>query len=402
MGKQVFSGLVYEDPNPLTVSTSEAHVLATCKRRYYYEYQRNRRPREQGHEAVWGAALHRGLEVLYMQTQAGNGPDTDIMAGVLSAALTPGHDAEGRPYSPPADPYARAALSAMLRAYVEYWWTDPSRYEVVSVELAFVLPVKTARGRLVKGRLCELCGGGGGVPGPVSSQKGNCDSVDCPACCGVGRIRGQREGRIDLVLRERDEPGRILVVEHKSTGWPPGEDRYYTGIEHDLQTALYFDAACELGLHPAAVLYDVVRRPDYRDPKPAPALKKDGTVRAQKAAVQYSNPRYGETLADYEARIYTLATAEETRDQWFGRRELPITEEQIRETRAIMHSAVDEVKWRERTGHWPKVGNRYVCAPPKKKDGPKMVCPWIDVCGGQVIEGTDLFERLFPLKRKEM
>ncbi|RTL09078.1 MAG: hypothetical protein EKK62_04050 [Acidimicrobiia bacterium] len=410
----------------LTVSTSEIRTLGRCKRLYRYEYVDGRRPASQGHELVWGAALHRGLEALYLAVKHG---DEDAMTLALHAALTPGVDSEGRPYQPPADPYARAALSAMLRAYVEYWWTDATTYAIEGVEVPFCLPVRTARGRLVKGRICEACGGLG-----VWS-----DQADCPRCSGTGRLRPHREGRIDLVVRERkfvaenitepDPTGKLWLVEHKSTTWEPSDERYYTGIERDLQLALYFDAAREMGLDPAGVMYDVIRRPAYDEVKPPPAMKKDGTPRAPASVpceaegcvsgyravgivnpvaepcdkckgtgrivkeVGYSNPRYGESAAAYEERIYDLATAPETRDAWFGRRMLTISEEQVRESRAIVHGAVDEIRWREKTGHYPMAGDRYTCAPPKR------VCAWIDVCGGRV--SVEDLDRLFPLKIKK-
>ena len=380
----------YPTANILTVSTSEIRTSQKCGRLYQWEYVRGRRPAYQAHEQAWGAALHRGLEALFnvLRDAQENGQPIDwslTMGEMVDAALTPGVDSEGRPYLPPADPYARAAPRAVLRAYVEYWWTDATTYQIEAVELPFRLPVKTGRGRLVKGRLCETCGGGGGV-GP--------NEKDCPECLGVGRLRPHREGRIDLVVKER-ESGRILVVEHKSTSWNPQDDRYYSGLEVDLQTALYFDAAREMGLNPAGVLYDVIRRPEYEAPKPAPALKKDGKPRAQKAEVQYSNPRHGERAEDYEERVYQLATSPETREQWFARRELEISEEQIRRAREIVHEQVDLIRWREKTGHYAQQGDKYTCA------RPGAVCGWLDVCAGRVpCEGDD-FEKLYPLKRQK-
>ena len=398
-----------EEPEVLTVSTNEAHKLGRCKRLYYFEYKLNRRPRDQGHEQVWGGALHRGLETWFRWMSSatpGDAREARQIAAVshaIAAALAPGVDAEGRPYAPSADPYARAALSAILRAYTEYWWTDATEYEVVAVELPFRLPIKTRLGRLIKGKVCEWCSGTG----------------FCGACQDSGRIRPRREGRMDLVLRER----RTWITEHKSTGWTPSDERYYAGIGLDLQSSLYFDAAREMGLDPAGVMYDVIRRPDYHEVKPAPKLRLDGQPRAPRtkecptcegalytadgqlrppceeckgsgrvvAEVAYSSPRHGERPADYEARIYALATAEETRSSWFGRRHLPITEKQVTAAREIMHSAADEIRWREKTGFWPEVGDRYVCAAPRK------VCPWIDVCEGRASPTDD---KLYPLKIK--
>jgi hypothetical protein len=417
----------------LTVSTSEIHTLGRCKRLYWYEYVDGRRPALQKHDMVWGGALHRGLEGWFSAMKEGASLGFSLEKALVMA-LTPGVDDKGRPYTPPADPYARAALRAILRAYVEYWWTDPTTYTIEAVELAFRLPVRTARGRLVKGKACGVCGGLAQTSGVFS---------ECNGCGGSGRLRPMREGKIDLVVRERvttecegcppgveHNAGKLWLVEHKSTTWDPTHDGYYTGIERDLQTALYFDAARELGLDPAGVLYDVIRRPAYDEPKPPPKLNKDGSPRKAKtveceacseglgkedgaggylpcevchgtgrvsAEPMYSNPRFGESPAAYEERVYRLATNPDTRDAWFGRRYLPITEEQVREARATTHAAVDEVRWMARTGHYPMVNNRYVCAPPRK-GGNGGVCPWLDVCDGRVAEGSGDYERLYPLK----
>lgn len=435
-------------PAPLRVSISRRRTLGRCAKLYYFEYVLGRRPARESHEQVWGAALHRGLEALNVQIKRGYGLETGILAGVLSAALTPGLDSEGRPYAPPADPYARAALRAMLRAYAAVWGeSDAARYEVVAVELPFDLPVLTARGRESKN----------GYPGH--------------------RMAARRVGRIDAVVRElhgacplddgnagpchgcrtHGTPGPVWAVEHKSTSMPPGEDVYYKGIEVDLQLATYFDALTLLGHAPAGVLYDVVRRPDYHEPKPAPKLTKSGKPRAARtvecdfcegdqvvmsgvcptcegrsdcadcgssgrvvsacpacsgtgrvtATVVYSNPIHGESASAYEERIYRLATgADETTPEaaqrrvaeWFGRREFkagegPLTSNAIQDARADLHAAALEIRWRERTGLYPRPGDRYVCAPP----GRRPPCAWLDVCAGRE-SATD--DRLYPLKIK--
>lgn len=376
-------GAVQIAPTPtcLTLSKSEIGVLRRCPRRYQYEYVLGRTPAAgPGIEAQWGTALHRGLEVWYagMKEAAEMGCQPIMKLAIESicrAALTPGTDADGRPFTPPADPYARAALRAMLRAYAAAWGPgDAERYEVIAVELPFDLPVLTAEGRVSRGR----------------------------------REGARREGRIDAIVRERAErgpdpvdagemfdagpdlPGRVWIVEHKSTGKPPAEDRFYLGIDLDLQSALYYDAARELGYQPAGVLYDVIRRPDFDDPKPPPQLKKDGTPRAQKADVQYTNPRHGEPAAVYEERVYQLAI--ERPGDYFHRRALTIEPWQIEEAREDVRAAALEIAWRTREKLWPRVGDRYVCA------APRMTCPWIDVCGRRAAADDD---RLFPLKRKD-
>ena len=386
---------------PPTLSKSEIGVLRRCPRRYQYEYVLGRTPAAgPGIEAQWGTALHRGLEAWYA-----TGPNAaDAIERTIGYALTPAAD-----YAPPADPYARAALRAMLRAYAAVWGADDAkRYEVVAVELPFDLPVLTAEGRVSRGR----------------------------------REGARREGRIDALVREREERGpdpvdaqeiaesglwaepdpKLWIVEHKSTGKPPAEDRFYAGIDLDLQSALYFDAARELGYEPAGVLYDLIRRPDFDDPKPAPARNKDGSERKGRtvdcaicqgegnadmgngtmavcagcggakrvpATVAYTNPRHGEPAAVYEERVYRLAI--ENPGDYFHRRALTIEPWQIEEAREDVRAAALEIAWRTRSGAWPRVGDRYVCA------ARGMVCPWIDVCGRRQSAEDD---RLFPLKVK--
>jgi len=465
---------------PLRVSISRARTFRQCPRRGYFEHELGRRPSNAPHEQVWGAALHRGLEVWFAGMQSHLAPSekrepADVLADAIHAAIYPGHDAEGRPYAPPADPYARAALRAMLRAYAAVWGeSDAARYEVVAVELPFDLPVLTPKGResrngwgrskaprrvgrvdavvRERGQACEPCGG---------EPNGSADH--CPACLSTGWI-----------------PGRVWTVEHKTTGKVPDE-HYYKGIEVDPQIATYHDALTIMGYAPAGVLYDVVRRPDYHEPKPAPAMKRcpdckgsgyvhhapcsipecdhedacptcQGSGKVPKAArkvecgecqgegrivcarcvgsgfsghgtgyddvcsecgglrehpcdpcsgkgritptVSYSNPRHGERAADYEERIYQLATSRP--GEWFGRREFragegPLTSARIQEARLQLWSAAREIRAYQRAGVWPEVGDRYVCAPP----GRRPVCPWLDVCAGRARADDD---RLYPLK----
>ncbi len=405
----------------LTISKSEIAVLRRCPRRYFFEYVLNRTPAAgSGIAAEWGTALHRGLERLYLDTKeaAEHGktlPEVltpNLMAWrAASAALEPGTDADGRPYTPPADPYARAALRAMLRAYAAVWEPDDAeRYEVLAVELPFDLPVLTAEGRVSRGR----------------------------------REGARREGRIDAMVRERAEqtgdpvdagemfdagpglPGPFWIVEHKSTGKAPDDERWYVGIELELQPSLYFDAARELGHEPAGVLYDVVRRPDFDDPKPPPQRNKDGSERKAPSEVcsacggsggrsgdseapdsqtkclacsgtgrvskqvAYTNPRHGEPAAIYEERVYQLAITRPA--DFFHRRALTIEPWQIEESRRMVHAAALEIGWRTREDLWPQAGDRYVCG------ARGMVCPWIDVCGRREAVTND---RLFPLKRKK-
>lgn len=389
----------------LTLSKSEIGVLRRCPRRYQYEYVMGRTPAAgPGIEAQWGTALHRGLEALYQDLP---------VERAIEAVSFPGIEQDGRPYAPPADPYAKAALRAMLRAYAAVWGpSDAERYEVVAVELPFDLPVLTAEGRVSRGR----------------------------------REGARREGRIDALVREREERGpdpvdaqeiaesglwaepdpKLWIVEHKSTGKPPAEDRFYLGVDLELQTALYYDAARELGYQPAGVLYDVIRRPDFDDPKPAPQRNKDGSERKAPSTaceecggsgdvvstslgvfetlkcancsgtgrvskqVAYTNPRHGEPAAVYEERVYQLAINKP--DDFFHRRALTIEPWQIEEAREDVRAAALEIAWRTRSGAWPRVGDRYVCA------ARGMVCPWIDVCGRREAATND---RLFPLKRKK-
>jgi hypothetical protein len=129
--------------------------------------------------------------------------------------------------------------------------------------------------------------------------------------------------------------------------------------------------------------------PDAPGASPARAC---GTCKGTgRIVVAGDRPRYGEPAAVYEERIYQLATA--TPSDWFARRELPIADWQIEDARDDMHAAAREVTWRTREGLWPRVGDRYVCA------APRMVCPWLDVCGRRAVAEDD---RLYPLKKKEI
>lgn len=408
-------------PDRLTISKSEIATLRRCPRLYYYEYVLNRTPAKgPGIEAEWGTALHRGLETLYEELRTGGGALPMRMHWVLDNALTPADD-----YAPPTDPYARAALRAMLRAYAAVWGpSDAEQYEVIAVELPFDLPVLTAEGRVSRGRR-EGARREGRIDALVRERKAKCPTDHgCEAHAdNYPRVgdRCQIHGTA-LVL------GRTWIFEHKSTGKHPEDPRWYMGIELELQPSLYFDAARELGHAPAGVIYDVIRRPDFDDPKPPPQRNKDGSERkapsevcpicnGQKTIegdpetnagrdeiaceacsgtgrvskqVSYTNPRHREPAAIYEERVYQLAIARPT--EFFHRRALTIEPWQIEEAREDVRAAALEIAWRTRSQAWPRVGDRYVCGARGR------VCPWLDVCGHQASAEDD---RLYPLKRKK-
>ncbi len=379
-----------QPPLPLlTISKSEIATLRRCPRLYYFEYVLGRTPAKgPGIEAEWGTALHRGLESFELDLKSceehGLAIAWDLaVRDAITWAMTPGVDQDGRDYTPPADPYAKAALRAMLRAYAAVWGADDAeRYEVVAVELPFDLPVLTAEGRVSRGRR-EGARREGRIDALVRER------VKCPACEGTG---GSQEDPCTDCLASGEGQGNsaVWLVEHKSTGKHPEDERWYVGIELELQPSLYFDAARELGHDPAGVIYDVVRRPDFDDPKPPPQLKKNGTPRAQKADVQYTNPRHGEPASVYEERVYQLALARPT--DFFHRRALTIEPWQVEESREDVRAAALEIAWRTRSQAWPRVGDRYVCGARGR------VCPWLDVCGH--VESAEN-DKLYPLKSKK-
>lgn len=115
-----------------------------------------------------------------------------------------------------ADPYDRAKAEAMLIGYDARWREEP--LEVLAVESEFQF---------------ERAGG------------------------------HTLAGKIDAIVR--DDKGRIMLVEHKTSSedLSPGSD-YWSRLRLDAQLSIYYQGARALGFDVQGCIYDVLRKPGER------------------------------------------------------------------------------------------------------------------------------------------
>ena len=329
----------------LTLSTSEGAVLAACPTKYFNGYELGRYASVEEKEAAeWGLYVHRSLAQFYRALRHGWGLSTGWHLAMRQIDRK-GVDGGRRPYYPPADPYARAMLRAVVHSYLVVWGPEDERdYEVVAVEKRYLLPALRPDGTHRRGF--------------------NVDGV------------------LDLARRNR-KTGRVWIADHKTTTSDfektdrDGNRTYFLNAPVNPQAIGYVDVAHRLGWEPEGFEFDVIKRPGL---------------------AKYEKPERGESADDFEARMIKTITEGVEIDgklkggpeRYFARFPVTYQDWQINKARSNVIARGEEVLWRRRTGYWPQ--NDDACG----KFG--STCPWMPVCTGRE-SATD--DRLFPLKKKE-
>lgn len=163
-------------------------------------------------------------------------------------------------------------------------------------------------------------------------------------------------GILDGIARLPD--GRIVVVEHKTTGDGLDVDSdYWKRLRIDSQISIYWLAAKAMGHKIAAVLYDVIRKPTIRPKK---------LTKAERAKVQADNGAYcgrdglcdpadvpeRETPGMYGARL--LRDIAERPDFYYARREFPRLESDLDEARCELWQMAKLIRDCQRLRRWPR------------------------------------------------
>jgi RecB family exonuclease len=191
------------------LTQSSLKTFRACQRLYRLRYVEGWRTRETPEPLHFGTLLHAGLEAWWSHL------GDDRLPAALDAIA---HEQ---------DPWLRARAEVMLLAYNERWRRED--LEVLGVEVQFQAPLVNPH----TGRQARTL------------------------------VLG---GKIDAVVRTPD--GRVLIVEHKSTGEDPSPgSTYRLRLRMDPQISLYFDGAAALGWDAAGCLYDVLVKPRIRPGK---------------------------------------------------------------------------------------------------------------------------------------
>jgi len=300
---------------PLT--TSEAREYRACPRAHWYRYELRRRPRRRSDVLALGTFVHLGLEAWFGST----GDRYQAMASRLRGeSLWDAHE--------------RARAVAMLSGYHARWCAEP--LEHTGAEIEFRCPLRNPDGGHAS-RTFELA------------------------------------GKLDAIVR--DSIGRVWVVEHKTSSEDiaPGSE-YWQRLRLDPQVSTYLVGAESLGLRPAGVLYDVLRKPALRPYQPG---------RTRETA---------ETPPQFLARC--MAELAKEPEHYYQRGEVVRTEDEAAEAAFDLWSVSKGILESRRLQRWPR--NPVSC---RTRYGS---CSYLPVCCRECsIDDEDRY-RAAPVRHEEL
>lgn len=259
------------------LTASRLRAFRTCARLHQFRYVEGWRPREASEALRFGSLFHVGLEAWW--TAAAN-PAAGPLDSALAAVAFRG-----------ADLFEQARVEELLRGYDAAWRADVSAYEVLGVEVAYRAPLMNPATNLARSRTWQLA------------------------------------GKIDAIVRRRED-GRVLVVEHKTTGdeIASDADSYWSTLALDHQISGYVLGAEALGHQVDEILYDVAKKPGI---KPLKATAPDARKYTKDGRLYANQREADESPEEYRARL--RAEIESDRPRYFRRRTIPRTESQIRD-----------------------------------------------------------------------
>lgn len=266
------------------ITKSRLAVFSLCQRLHDLTYRQGYRSLAPRELADFGSLFHAGLEA-WWGAYIGN---ADLLPGIALAAAQVAMQAY-RATVPSIDDAAMAKAQLLMTAYDARWAAEMGEWEVLGVEVEFMVVLP-------------------------------------------GRKRLRVSGKLDVLLRKRVD-GAVWFGEHKSTGddLSPGSN-YWQNKRMDPQVSIYHLGVRELGYEPAGCLYDVIGRPDQRPLKATPVeLRKYTKATAKEPSRLYSNQREAdETMEEFQARMAALLVA--TPDRYFARAEVVRLESEIEES----------------------------------------------------------------------
>ncbi len=274
-GRAVTAEQPVERTGPQLLTGSRMRAFRTCARLHQYQYVEGFRTAREPEYFRVGTLVHKGLEAWWQAGPQGGDRLEWALAAVAGLAF---------------DPYEQATVEEMLRGYELRWGGGADAYEVIGVETAYEAPLLN----------------------PVTW-----------AASRTWRLAG----KIDGIVRRRAD-GRVLVLEHKTTGESIADDTasYWQKLALDHQISGYVIGAESLGHQVDEILYDVLRKPQQRPLLATPIESRKFTKDGRLYATQRDRD---ETPDEYRERV--RAAIEADLFGFFVRREVPRTESQIRE-----------------------------------------------------------------------
>lgn len=261
------------------ITKSRLASYATCQRLHDLTYNQGYRSLAPRELADFGSLFHAGLDAWW-------GAYLGCIDPLPGIALSEAQTAMGvyRGSVPAIDDAAMAKAQLLMAAYDARWASSMAEWEVLGVEVEFMVVVP-------------------------------------------GRKRLRVSGKLDKLLRKRID-GTVWFGEHKTSGADLGTDSgYWDRLRMDPQVSIYHMGVRALGHEPAGCLYDVVANPKQRPLAATP----EGLRKHTKDGRLYANQRASdETIEEYQTRMAALVSAEP--DRYFARAEVVRLETEIEDS----------------------------------------------------------------------
>lgn len=289
------------------VTKSRLASFATCQRLHDLTYNQGYRSIAPRELADFGSLFHAGLDAWWSEYMF----DRDPLPGIALSAALVGMGSYRRDKAPAIDDAAMAKAELLMAAYDARWSASMAEWEVIGVEVEFMVVLP-------------------------------------------GRKRLRISGKLDKLLRKRAD-GTIWFGEHKTSGADLGPgSTYWEKLRMDPQVSIYHLGVRELGYEPAGCLYDVVENPKQRPLLATPEeLRKYTKATAKEPSRLYSNQRAAdETLDEYRGRLAGLVA--ETPDRYFARAEIVRLETEIEESLKDVTEMALQIRTGSLTGVSPR------------------------------------------------
>lgn len=335
------------------LTNSRRNSFGSCHRKHYFEYELGRRPVSDADSLRFGTLAHKGLEAWFLAIYKG----VEIALQEARAAIL------GTNTSEISDQYQIATALALIEGYSARWGGED--FEVLAVEQEFQIPLMN------------------------------------PDTNGISRTF-RLAGKVDAVVRMG---GRVLILEHKTSGEDIGPDsRYWVKLAIDGQVSGYYMGVGGLGYEPDGCLYDVLRKPSIR-PGSVPVTDTDGikiVLDAEGNRVRTKDgKKFRETASTADG--YFLQSRPETTEEWYQRLtediatqpdryyrrlEVPRLDADLVEYLGDMWAVGREIAEAQGSGRWPKN--------PRSCDV-YSGCPYFEVCAGrESIDNPYVFKFVAP------
>jgi hypothetical protein len=261
------------------VTKSRLASFATCQRLHDLTYNQGYRSTAPRELADFGSLFHAGLEAWWGAYLGGVDPLPGIALAAAQAAML-----AYRGSVPAIDDAAMAKAQLLMTAYDARWAADMSQWDVLGVEVEFMVVLP-------------------------------------------GRKRLRISGKLDVLVRRRAD-GAVWFVEHKTTGADlSAGSTYWDRLRMDPQVSIYHLGVRALGHEPSGCLYDVIENPKIRQLQATPEASRKYT----KTGALYANQRANdETIEEYQVRLAGLVT--ENPDRYFARADVVRLDAEIEES----------------------------------------------------------------------